>query len=243
MLNVNTLRKGGWKISHICSLPADELEALVWESARSAKTTGQVYDIYMQALISASLAFDEAWFDSVYQEVTTRFGLPDSMHHVIGPFFERVGLMWTVMKLHPGQEHFASNLVRRKILSEIDRLPAPSKNMMYLLFLPPWEEHEIGLIYGWYLLRAAGYSVIYLGQRVPIKALLQTVGVVKPNALLTFFVTEQATHLLQDYADALSVQSGDRPVYSGHRNGVLSEITIPTHLKVLNSPQDLLDIL
>lgn len=190
ILNVNTLIKDGWKISHVSSLSQQDIEAEVWSAAKTDQSVERVYDIYIQALISASLAFDEDWFESVYADVTTRYGLPAVMEHVIGPFLNRIGLMWSVLKLHPGQEHFASNLIRRKVLAAIDRLPKFHTKGKFVLFLPYWEEHEIGLLYAWYLTRSAEYDVIYLGQRVPLQALKATIDAVRPDALLTFVVTE-----------------------------------------------------
>lgn len=241
ILNVNTLMRGGWKISRISKLTGQELESQVWNSARSGHSTEQVYEIYTQALISAALTFDEEWFDNVYADVATRFGLTLTMQHVIGPFLNRIGLMWTVLRMHPGQEHFASNVIRRKLLSAIDRLPGLTTGKKFLLFLPGWEEHEIGLIYAWYLLKSAGHRVIYLGQRVPVEALLQTISTVQPHILLTFLVTEQPASEIQDYLQAVS--SPDTTVYVGARSELIPALSNLNRVKIIASPEELIKLI
>src|SRR5690606_35749590 len=51
------------------------------------------------------------------------------------------------------------------------------------------EEHEIGLLYIHFMLRYFGYKVVYLGPRVPIESLNQTINTLKPEALFSFVVS------------------------------------------------------
>lgn len=242
ILNVNTLLKEGWKISKISEMNTQDLEAQVWDSAKAAVTPEQEYDIYLQAMIAAAMSFDEEWFDSVYTDITARYGVSIAMQNVIGPFLQRIGLMWSVLKVHPGQEHFASNLVRRKLLVEIDHLPRSGSRGKYLLFLPPWEEHEIGLIYAQYLLKAAGYDVIYLGQRVPVQALIQSIEAVDPTALLTFFVAEHTPESLLRFIESITEHASDIPFYAALRPDLVAHVSLPGSVKVLDSPKALLDL-
>ena len=243
VLNVNTLIKNGWKISKISVLNAQELEARVWDSMKHARTAAEEHDIYIQALIAATMSFDEEWFDTVFTDVTTRYGMSLAMQHVIAPFLERIGVMWTVVRLHPGQEHFASNLIRRKMLSAIDRLPRIGSKGRFLLFLPPWEEHEIGLIYASYLLKSAGYEVIYLGQRVPLQALTETIAAVEPKAMLTFFSAEISEKEIRELLDTILARKTGVPLYLAARKEILERVSLSDKVKLLDSPQALMNIL
>lgn len=243
ILNVNTLLRDGWKISKISALNSQELESHVWSMAKSGKSVEHVYDIYIQALISASLSFDEEWFDGVFEDISSRFGLSITMQNIIGPFMERIGLMWTVLKMHPGQEHFASNLVRRKLLTAIDKLPRLRSKSRYVLCLPPWEDHEIGLIYAWYLLKSSGYDVVYLGQSVPVDALVQSVEVTDPKSVLTFITTEEAIPTVQEFIDKVTSHFPKVELCIAARDSVSSQFVLPANVKILNSPQALIDLL
>lgn len=97
----------------------------------------------------------------------------------------QIGLLWTVNKLNPSQEHFASQMVKQKLFSAIDSLPdATIKDSRYLLYLPDNEDHEIGLLYAYYLIKKAGHECIYLGPNVPIL----DVGTCCTNSLATSVV-------------------------------------------------------
>lgn len=91
--------------------------------------------------------------------------------------------------MHPAQEHFISNLAKQKLFSAIDGKSGGEKkaNRKYLLFLPESEEHEIGLLYTYYLLLREGESAIYLGQRVPFESLIDAVKTIKPTHVVFFF--------------------------------------------------------
>lgn len=243
ILNVNTLLQDGWKISKVSELTPQDLEAEVWNAASDDKPVAQVYEIYVQAMISASLAFDEEWFENVYTDVTTRYGLPAAMQHVVSPFLARIGLMWAVMKLHPGQEHFSSNLIRRKLMVAIDRLPKINSRGTYLLFLPPWEEHEIGLLYTWYLLRSNEYDVIYLGQRVPLEALTQSIEAVQPDAVFTYMVTEPGEGIMESLLDLYQQTAQGIPLMIGASQGILPGISLPKGVHILHSAQELTELL
>ena len=56
--------------------------------------------------------------------------------HLI-PFLDRIGIMWLIGSVNPAQEHFMSNLIRQKIISEIDKQEIPVSTeksvLMYLL--------------------------------------------------------------------------------------------------------------
>jgi len=134
-------------------------------------------------------------------------------------------------------------LIRRKLLTAIDRLPKLGSRGKFLLFLPPWEEHEIGLIYAEYLVRAAGYDVVYLGQRVPVLALAQTIEAVHPTGLLTFFVAERT-------ADEYQVLIREiREVFDGSVFGIAARaelrqtINTPEQVTWLDAPKALQDLL
>lgn len=243
ILNVNTLLKEGWKISKVSALSQQDMEARVWEAAKESTADEKVYEIYIQALLSASLSFDEDWFESVYSDMTTRYGLRGAMEHIVGPFMARIGLMWTVFKLHPGQEHFASNLVRRKLLTAIDRLPKLHKRGKFLLFLPHWEEHEVGLLYAWYLIREAEYDVIYLGQRVPVQSLVATVRTVRPDTLLTFLVSEYPEESTASFLESIKEAAPASNIMVATRKDISAGNAEVSGVRWLHSSKDLVDIL
>ena len=79
-------------------------------------------------------------FEVVFSHCVLKIGFEDTLIKVIYPTLYRVGIMWGIDEISPAQEHFLSNLIRKKILVAIDgMLPEINQNSStYLLFLPQW---------------------------------------------------------------------------------------------------------
>ena len=74
-------------------------------------------------------------------------------------------------------------------MSAIDGMMPPSKKTKkFLLFLPPDEWHEIGLLFANYIIHSKGYETIYLGQNVPIENVERIIPVVNPKYLMLFYI-------------------------------------------------------
>jgi len=107
----------------------------------------------------------------------------------------------------PAQEHFASNLIRQKIISAMDTLPPPDRNAPRIIFfLLENESHEIGLLLGAFIAKDLGWRVYYLGQNVPSPDIEMTVELLDPDLLMTMFVAprhnksdEILCHLIENH--------------------------------------------
>lgn len=189
LLNISTLQQHGHRISTLMAMEDSEINDLLVAMANDDET-GDQYDVYISSLISYMLIFDEPAFDKVYSNIIIRLGLFDAMTKVVYPFLRKTGILWSISNATPAQEHFASNIIKRKLLSAIDGIPYHDKaEKKFLLFLPPDEWHEIGLLLADYLIRSAGMASIYLGQNVPFSSLQLTVEKWKPDHLVTFFTS------------------------------------------------------
>ena len=114
--------------------------------------------------------------------------------------------------MNPAQEHFASNIIRRKLIAAIDNIPKPEYSQhTFLLFLPEKEHHEIGLLLANFLIRSAGIKTIYLGCNVPFENVKKTAELVDIDFVLSFFITPRQegfhTRYLQQLSDTFNDQS------------------------------------
>lgn len=192
LLNVCTLLNRGMKISHISQLThaqiCEEIDRII---AEALQTDEQVEAWINQAVIAIA-AYDAPTFHRLFADAVDRLGMVATYEKILYPLLVRTGLMWTKDALLPAQEHFLSNLIRQKLFTAIDALPVPeTSDQKWLLFLHEGEEHEIGLLFAYYLLTRAGQRAVYLGSRVPY-ADLQAVAVdIAPTHIYTFFVGNQ----------------------------------------------------
>lgn len=189
LLNVSLLTNHGYKISKISKMSRKEVNAelkrLLLDSNVDTLSMGE----RINGLILAMLELDEDQFNQVYNKAKQEMKFETLVVDMFFPFLRKVGIMWGIEQTNPAQEHFISNLIRRKVLAEIDKIPFPDKDApSFVLFLREGELHEIALILTDFILRSRGYHTFYLGQNVPIGDLIKTIDACKPQALITFFV-------------------------------------------------------
>ena len=162
LLNISLLNDNGFKISRIATFNDAAIRSHVLALENSENGAAD----QVESLILAMTELDEARFEKVIGNCILRSGFEQTMLEVIQPFLQRVGVLWQIDAVKPGQEHFISNLIRQKVISAIDGLPPIKRERAktILFFLPEGELHELGLLFGHFLARKQGHHSIYLGQ-------------------------------------------------------------------------------
>ncbi len=211
LLNIALLNKNGVKISKIASMSPDQISTRVGEFMEDPAE-----DICAEKLILALIDLDEHLFKSTLQEQIDLLGVENTFTQVLVPFLDRIGVMWLVGTINPAQEHFISNLIRQKVISEIDKLPVPKRTKHpVMLFLPEHEWHEISLLFYHYVLRNHGCDTIYLGQSLPYDSLIQTIDRFKPSAVVTSWLTSVDPKFMQNYFKRLAKDTEGIKVLAG----------------------------
>lgn len=239
LLNVSTLLRNGIKISHISSMTEEEIHSKLDKVAAELKEPGKQYEIFINQLVSSGLTFNEPQFEKTFSSCLLRFGLQDTYVNVIYPLLDKVGLMWGKDELNPAQEHFVSNLLKQKLFTALDALPAvTSSSKSFVLFLPEEENHEIGLLFANYLLRSYHHKVIYLGQDVPFTNLEETVDFTKPTHLMTFLVGSQPQTNAQKYIDRLALRFKDLEILVSGNPWVIGKLKLTFNIHWVKSVED-----
>ena len=78
------------------------------------------------------ISLDENLFNKTLQNLIDTEGLETTFTHHLIPFLDRIGIMWLIGSINPAQEHLISNLIRQKVISEIDKQIVPD-DQLYLL--------------------------------------------------------------------------------------------------------------
>jgi len=208
ILRISQLYHNGVKISKIAQLPASSIRSMAMEQPLGRQNT----DAYIHRLIEASIDFDEDRFENLFEQAMKQFGLEATIIDVMYAFLERIGLLWLTDHIIPAQEHFASNIIKRKVIAALDALktkPSPSSST-YVLFTPEGEQHEIPLLLNHYLMKASGKKCVYMGVDVPFNDLATYVHLKNPKYLyfhaITHFYEQPIDDLLKDLKQKFSQQ-------------------------------------
>ena len=163
-------------------------------------------------LLSAVRAYDEAALHAVLDEVLAAFALETALRDLVLPTLREVGDEWERGELEVGQEHFASNLMRERLLA-LARLWGRGSGPLAILACPPGERHDIGLIAFGALLRSHGWRILFLGADTPMATLEQAVAATEPRLVVVASVDPS---LLENEAAGLrKVGRSARLVVSG----------------------------
>lgn len=242
LINIAALMNAGMKISKISKLSPDELNNEISKRLAAGSEDDVVAESYISQLINAGLDFNEPSFDKLFSSAIMKYGIKDAYIKVLIPVLNRVGLLWSTENLNPAQEHFISNMVKQKLYSAIDALPpAEGDQKPIVLFLPDYEDHEIGLLMANFILRQAGRKVIYLGQKVPMVNVVDTVNECNPSQLLFFLVQTRPTDFLQSYIDQLYSEFETLHIYLAGNKQLIESLKLPKNFQAITDPEKIIE--
>ena len=130
-------------------------------------------------LLAAIRRYDEAAANSVLDESLAAFGLELMLSQVVLPTLKQVGDGWERGEIEISHEHFASNLIRGRLLA-LARFWGRGMGSLALLACAPGETHDITLLAFGLVLRSYSWRILFLGADTPIATLTQTAETTKP---------------------------------------------------------------
>lgn len=126
---------------------------------------------------------DDAAVHAVFDRLLADFSLDGVLEGAVLPFLRDLGEGWARGEVSVAQEHFASNLVRGRLLGLArgwDRGGGPRA----VLACPPGERHDLGLLCFGLALREHGWRITFLGADTPSDTLAETVSELAPEAVV-----------------------------------------------------------
>lgn len=240
LLNVVSLFESGRKISELFSMSEAQLNELLQEKIESSKSANMQFEYFISQMIIAGLNYNEVGFEKLFSACLLRSGMKSTYVNVIYPMLFRVGLIWGKDELGPAQEHFLSNLIKQKIHASIDGLSfVENEKKSWLLFLPSYESHEIGLLFSNYLIRSVGIKTVYLGSNVPFNSLKESINAIQPSNLLLFFIRNFPVEEAQDYLKELHKISYNTEIHIAGNKKLIEQLTLEKNMYWIKSVEDL----
>jgi methanogenic corrinoid protein MtbC1 len=156
-------------------------------------------------------AFDEARAHAVLDELLSTATLDSILSDVLIPFLRELGKRWERGEITVAQEHFASSVLRGRLLG-LARGWNRGIGPRVLLSCAPGEQHDLGLVAFGLALRARGFRILYLGADTPIESVAQTARAARPHAVVVSAVSAER---FKEIAGALRELAAEYPVYLG----------------------------
>jgi len=245
LLNISLLIRSGGKISHICQMTQEQISLKIQQLIINPISQDVFFSAQTDNLIMAMLELDDNRFEKTIGTSTLKFGFEQTMLNVIIPFLYKVGIMWRTGEANIIQEHFISNLIRKKILVAIDGYMGSQSQQpdTWVLFLPEGELHEIGLLFAQYILKIRGKRIIYLGQTTPLEDVVACCKVYNPDFLLTFFTAAYSHDHINSYIiELMSKTPENTNLYIAGGQVKDIELELNKRVHILSSVQSLIDV-
>ena len=134
-------------------------------------------------LVEALVAFDDVGAHAALDRLLSSLTLEAVLRAAVLPTLRDLGERWQRDEITIGQEHFASNLIRGRMLGLArgwDRGSGPRA----LLACPAGEQHDLSLIAFGLALREHGWRITYLGADTPLVTIDQTATTLQPNLIV-----------------------------------------------------------
>ena len=211
ILRIAYLYHSGYKISKIAALPIEDIQKLALET-NSGKEN---YQVFINQLTESSIDFDQPRFEKILHNLILHLVFERTIVQILFPLLNKIGLLWMTDRVSPAQEHFASTLVVKKILTATDglELQTSGEKRKVLIFSPEGEHHEIPLLFIQYMLKKNGVSYVYAGKNSSIDVLKDFCSLHAITQILCHLVTNLLSTDLDTYLNRISLAFADKEIF------------------------------
>ena len=192
-------------------LSAAEAARLVLAEGVPAAENGAVAAVAaaVRELDEALTRFDDAGAQAVLDRLLSTLTLDVVLRDVVVPYLRDLGERWTQGRASIAAEHFASSVIRGRLLGLArgwDRGSGPRA----LLACAPAELHDLPLVMLGLALRTYGWRISYLGADTPPQSLADAVDALRPDAVV---VSGSVAGVFDSALESLRAVAGRVPLH------------------------------
>jgi DNA-binding transcriptional MerR regulator len=182
------------------------------------------------AHLSAALdRLDEQAANSALDRLFSAYTVETVLQEVVLPYLHRLGERWEAGEVSVAQEHFASNLLRGRLLG-LAQGWGQGQGPLAILACVPGEHHELGLLVFGVALRRRGWRITYLGTDSPIGAVADIARSLAPTVVVLLSMNPDN---LLDHGGEIEQLANQVPVMIAG-TGATPEVARHTHTRVLD---------
>lgn len=157
--------------------------------------------VLVRELTDALDRFDDMAANAVLDSALAVLSLETVLTELILPYLQELGSRWERSEISIAQEHFATSIVRGRLLG-LSRGWGNGTGPRGLLACPPGELHDLGLICFGLTLRQHGWRVVLLGPNTPIDSIRDAAARLDPKLVVV-------CSMLTDALDVVATELGE----------------------------------
>lgn len=240
LLNVCLLYRHGHKISKIACMTEEEIRNHVDDLSQLDFNLNDKLD----SLLLYILQLDSYSFNKVLDKHIKYDGMQETMENMIYPLMDKLSIAWLSGSFQDVHESFVSQIIKCKIMSEIEKIEEKKDaSPSYIIYLPKAEKQELSLMYLHYQLKYNGCQVINLGNDVSLNDVILAISSRPVDYVFTILNEEMSTVSLQEYISEICTQLGEKTfLVTGYQTLRLGSEK-PDNLKILNNLSETLDLI
>jgi DNA-binding transcriptional MerR regulator len=158
-------------------------EAARLASVEEQRPTSASPAALLDELRAALDGYDEPRAQAVLDRMLAAFTLETVLRNALLPYLRELGERWESGEVSVAQEHFASSLIRGRLLG-LARGWGSGGGPLAVLACPPGEEHDLGLLALGVVLHDRGWRVAYLGPDTPMGTLADAAARLKADCVV-----------------------------------------------------------
>jgi DNA-binding transcriptional MerR regulator len=177
-------------------------------------STPHAWEYLNQQLLTALCAFDEPRAEQTISEAFALYLFDEVLEKLLRTTLLTIGEQWHAGKITVAVEHFASHVIRRKLLNllTIYTTGRPRRGTI-LAGCAPDEQHELGILLLAVAMVRHGWHVVYLGAQVPRHDLLETIRTLRPTLVCLSASTQESAQQLLSIGQEIANLPEPRPVF------------------------------
>jgi MerR family transcriptional regulator, light-induced transcriptional regulator len=164
-------------------LSAAEAARLALEAGDDQRPTSETPALDFGAFSEALERFDEPAAQAAFDSALATLSLDALLRDLLLPYLHDLGERWEAGTVTVAQEHFASSVVRGRLLG-LARGWGQGTGPLAVLACAPGEHHDLALIAFGLALRARGWRIAYLGPDTPLETLRETAQSLEPRVVV-----------------------------------------------------------
>jgi MerR family transcriptional regulator, light-induced transcriptional regulator len=194
-------RMQGHVANGLAAAQAAQLSLSAEPAQSSAPSAAAMLDDEASMLAEFLDRLDESAANNALDLLFSAYTVEAVLQRVLIPYLQRLGQRWEAGEVSVAQEHFASNLIRGRLLG-LAQGWGQGRGPAAVLACLPGELHELGLLVFGVALRRRGWRITYLGTNSPIDAVADVTRSLPPAVVVLFSVdpgnfSKHATEIAQ----------------------------------------------